>query len=72
MQVASTHWSKIKSSPNQSTNSGSIGSKVAHAPKLTGLGQGLALKIKTRQPRIAQTPKLGAVGATSRPADHPD
>ena len=70
MQDVCTLWSKIKSSTNQSTNSGSIGSKMAHAPKLTVLGQGLAPRIKTRQPRKAQPPKLGAVGTTGRPADH--
>ena len=39
---------------------------MAHAPKLTGLEQGLAPGIRIRRPKIAQPLKLGAVGTVGR------
>ena len=49
-------------------DSGSNGSKEAHAPKQTSLLQGFAHCSDMMQPWTAHSPKLGAVGATGPPA----
>ena len=71
MEVTSTLWSEIKSPTNQSSDSGSNGPKEAQTPKLTCLGQDLALGTRTRRPMTSQPQQLGAVGATGWPVDHP-
>ena len=55
--------------PIREHESGSIGSKQAHAPKKTSLGQAKTHGVRTRRPRTACWTKMGAVGASGRPTD---
>src|SRR6185503_291005 len=61
------HRSRKNAQPIREHESGSIGSKQAHAPKQTSLGQTKTHGVRTRRPRTARWTKLGAVGASGRP-----
>ena len=54
----------------QSADSGSNGPSVAQEPSEIQSTQAKTRRIKTRQARTAHQRKLGAVGASGRPADH--
>ena len=63
------HRSRENAQPIREYDSGSIGSKEAHAPKQTSLGQARTHGVRRRRPRTACWTKLGAVGPPGRPTD---
>ena len=71
MQVASTLWPDIKSQKISECRFRLIGPSVAKEPIQIHSRLAKTSVDQTRQPRTAHQRKLGAFGATGRPADQP-